>query len=234
LEAAGDFALRMKTAWQEAESALKKAAEDMARFADVHRNEAPDFKVGDKVWLDRSDIKTKRPAKKMDDRRLGPFAILKKVSRSAYVLKLPASLSRLHPVFNVSKLRQFNESTIPGQKTDPPPPIELEDGDKAYEVEEILNSKLFGKTLKYLIKWKGYTAEHNTYEPPSNIDAPRAIAEFHKKHPSAPRKVNFADLDFRPLVNFTDNSVPANFCVLNSMTLAHRAWKSRLEGGVLS
>ena len=48
----------MEEATKEARSALEKAADDMARFYDVHRQAAPVYKVGDKVWLNAQNIST--------------------------------------------------------------------------------------------------------------------------------------------------------------------------------
>ena len=40
---------------------------------------------------------------------------------------------------------------------------------------------------QYLIKWLGYTEEHNTWKPPSNLNnTQEVITLFHQKHPSAP------------------------------------------------
>src|SRR5277367_1787724 len=41
---------------------------------------------------------------KLSHHCLGPFVVVKKVGNGAYRLKLPPSMSRLHPVFNVVKL----------------------------------------------------------------------------------------------------------------------------------
>ena len=50
-----------------------------------------EFEVGSRVWLDGRNLKTYRPGKKLDHKKLGPFTILEKIGRSAYRLKLPKS-----------------------------------------------------------------------------------------------------------------------------------------------
>ena len=47
----------MKEIHKEAGAALSKACDDMTRYADQHRGSAPEYKVGDKVWLSTKDIK---------------------------------------------------------------------------------------------------------------------------------------------------------------------------------
>lgn len=115
----------------------------------------------------------------------------------------------------MSRVRPYNKSEIPGQEPEPAPPVEIE-GELEYEVEEILDSRVYRRQFQYLIKWKGYTAEHNSWEPVSNVgNAKDAISEFHRKHPSAPRRIQlmkqgmplsqeeFAKL-FKPFSNYTD------------------------------
>ena len=65
---------------------------------------SPDFKVGNKVWLLKGNITTKKNEKrKLSDQMIGPFEIVKKISDLAYELKLPTNM-RCHPVFHVSLL----------------------------------------------------------------------------------------------------------------------------------
>jgi hypothetical protein len=86
---------RMKQVKEETEAALKVAAEDMKRCYDA-RHRPEEFKPGDNVWLNAKDLNQiddqttqKRPSKKLDYKRLGPFRIIRKVSELAYELKLP-------------------------------------------------------------------------------------------------------------------------------------------------
>ena len=66
--------------------------------------------------------------------------------------------------------------------------MELEEDDEPeYEVEEVLDSRVRWRHLEYLVKWKGYDAAHNSWEPFANLqNAKRIITRFHKNHPDAP------------------------------------------------
>jgi hypothetical protein len=201
VEAASDFAKRIKSAEEEAKSALKKAAEDMARYYDAHRSEAPEYSIGDLVWLDARDISTDRPTKKLSDKWLGPYKVDKVLSRSAIRLKLPRTM-RVHPVFHVSKLRPFKPDPIVERSARPPPPPVLKGGEtEEYEVERIENSRLFRRKLQYLVKWKGYPPSDNEWLPEANLEnAPDLVQDFHKAHPEAPRRINavhFAQIHFQ-------------------------------------
>ena len=72
-----------------------------------------------------------------------------------------------------------------GQHVIPPEAVEVE-GTPKYEVEEDLNSRLKRGKLEYLVKWSGYTNDHNTWKPKSNLaNSKEMINEFHKSNPSA-------------------------------------------------
>jgi len=68
LETVNEFTERMKSATEEAKSAICKAQEDMTRYYNQKRTLAPVYKPGDRVYLDASDIKTTRPSPKLSHR----------------------------------------------------------------------------------------------------------------------------------------------------------------------
>eukprot|EP00884_Botryococcus_braunii_P003740 jgi/Botrbrau1/13367/Bobra.0194s0001.1 len=42
---------------------------------------------------------------------------------------------------------------------------EIVNGEPQYEVEKILGDRLRGAQLEFLVHWKGYSQEHNSWEP---------------------------------------------------------------------
>jgi len=189
LETVNEFMERMRTAIDEAKSAIRKAQDDMKRYYDRRRTLALVFKPGDKVFLDVSDIRTTCPSQKLSHRRLGPFVIEWQIGPMAYCLRLPHWMKQLHPVFNVVKLTLAPDDLITGQKTKGHPPPIVIDGEPEWKVEEILDSRWHWRRFQYLIKWKGYGREHNSWESASEVSAPELTAEFHRKHPGAPRHI---------------------------------------------
>ena len=197
IESVADFQQRMADSLSEARSALVKAKDDMARYYNQRRTPAPVFKPGDRVFLDASDIRTTRPSQKLSHRNLGPFVVERQVSSSAYRLRLPRSMSRLHPVFNVVKLTLAPTDPIPGRRAKPPPPPELVDGEEEYVVEKILDSRLHRGKLQFKVKWKGYGVEENSWESATDVHADTLVRDFYRAHPGAPRLIasaSFADL----------------------------------------
>ena len=51
----------------------------------------------------------------------------------------------------------------------PRPPPDLIDGEEEYEVEAILGHKKIRGRYRYLIKWRGYSAAENSWEPEENL-----------------------------------------------------------------
>ena len=189
VEAVNEFTDRMKMALEEAKAALNKAKDDMARYYNQKRLPTPTYQLGDKVYLDTSDISTTRPSWKLSHCRLGSYLIERQVSQNAYRLRLPDPMCRLHPVFNVVKLTPAPADPIVGCHPKLPLPPELVEKEEEYLVEEILDSKMFCGRLRFLIKWEGYGAEHNTWEYATDVHAPKRLAEFYRKHPAALRQI---------------------------------------------
>jgi len=122
-----EFTERIRTAIEEAKSAIRKAQDDMKRYYDRRRTPAPVFKPGDKVFLDALDIQTTRPSQELLYRQLGPFIVERRIGPMAYHLKLPHQMKQLHPVFNVVKLTPAPDDPITGRKMeDHPLPIVID------------------------------------------------------------------------------------------------------------
>ena len=120
----------------------------------------------------------KRPTKKLTERYVGPYTIEEVVSSNAVKLRLPSSM-RIHPVVNVSWIVRYKEQ-VKGQKKEEEKPIEVE-GIEEWEVEKILNKKKIRGVEKYLIQWKGFTAEGDTWERRENLkNAEELIKEFER------------------------------------------------------
>jgi hypothetical protein len=144
---------RIAAGVSEAKAALVKAKDEFKRYYDCRRVPAPELKVGDRVWVDASNIKMMRPSPKFLDKRLGPFKVVKVVGNSAYKLELPPRYSQLHPVFPVVKLKLVKPDPFPGcPRHDEPPPILQPDGDERWEVDKILEARVQYGSLWYMVR----------------------------------------------------------------------------------
>lgn len=175
---------------------LVKARERMGRYYDQHRKEAPTHRVGDLVMLDMRNIKTRRPARKFDHKKQGPFTITKVLSRSAIRIELPKRW-KIHDVFHVSLLEPYHQSVVPGQVQPTPDEIlrhagELAEGADAfaddYTPAEVMNCKKFGRTVEYLVRWEDYPNEKDwTWEPWEHlVGCKDLVQDYKRRNPNAP------------------------------------------------
>jgi RNase H-like domain found in reverse transcriptase/Reverse transcriptase (RNA-dependent DNA polymerase)/Integrase zinc binding domain/Chromo (CHRromatin Organisation MOdifier) domain/Zinc knuckle len=134
------------------------------------------FREGDWVLLWAKNIKSKRPTKKLDFKYLGPFQITQVISSQAYRLRLPQQYGRLHDVFHVSLLEDYYKRA--GEE--PPPPQEVE-GEKEWEVEDILDEKDSHGERMYLLRWKGYPPCEDTWEPESHLEGAKELLTAFRK-----------------------------------------------------
>ncbi len=181
----------------ETHEALQKAATNMRRQYDKKKTSSRDYQVGDKVWLDSTNLHLPRPKKKLDDKRVGPFMIESKVGAAAYKLKLPPHW-KIHPRFNEKLLTLYTPLAFPNQEVPPPPPPDLINDEEEFKIEEILDSrprtirggrgKKSYEVIDYFVKWKGWTREHNSWVCDSEMgNAQEVIEEYENRNNSARR-----------------------------------------------
>ncbi|KNE95757.1 hypothetical protein PSTG_10973 [Puccinia striiformis f. sp. tritici PST-78] len=164
---------------------LEAAQEAMKIQFDKGVSPTPKWKIGDEVWLSSKNISTTRPNAKLQHRWLGPFSIKKRISPSVYELILPLTMKGVRPTFHVSVLRRHNPDTITDRQNPDPIPVIVK-GEEEWEVEEILDCRRKGRTLEYLIGWKGFGPEQNLWEPVSNLkNSQELLIKFKEEFPMA-------------------------------------------------
>ena len=164
--------------------ALHTSVNRMKLQADKGRLDV-ECQVGQSVLLStkylrrRMCLGNKAIAPKLMPRYIGPYKVLKRVGSLAYHLNLEGLAC--HPEFHVSLLQEYKSSG----SYQPPMPYVL-DGDIVFDVERILDHRFEKRgraapKLQYLVKWEGYCAEHDRWEPEVNLrDAPEPLALYAK------------------------------------------------------
>ncbi|QRV77124.1 Transposon Tf2-1 polyprotein [Ceratobasidium sp. AG-Ba] len=189
---AADMADSMQEIWDE-------VIASMEFYRSKESDPKREYKVGDKVWLVGWNITTRRPSKKLDNKKLGPFVISEKISSHAYRLELPKTmriqdqtrshdplLQRIHNVFRINLLAPFTEDKD-FHRRQARPPIVKEEGEEEYEVDHVVAWEQRKNGLYYQIRWKGYDPIEDTMERAEKIAGlPQIIEDLLKRHPKAP------------------------------------------------
>jgi len=145
------FVEQMKEIQEEAKVALAKAQEDMRKYADRHRSEAVEYKVGDLVLLSTKDLKwqmIRRQSEKLTECYVGPYKIKKVVSLNVVKLELPNTI-KIHSVVNVSRIRIYSNQVL-GQRAEVPKLVIIE-GEEKWKVETVLNKRKIQGKDRYLV-----------------------------------------------------------------------------------
>jgi hypothetical protein len=156
-----------------------RAQETAKKYYDKRRK-VQSFKEGQEVLLSAKNIRVRKPCKKLTDRFLGPFKVVKRIGENAYQLELPERYGKLHSTFHVSLLEPY----IRREGEEPPGPVDIEE-DK-FLVERILDERSKHGNPEFLIKWLGYPEHESTWEPLENLDELEdEIAEFRMRRTAA-------------------------------------------------
>ena len=171
---------QFKEARVQAQSLMIKAQKSWVKHKDT-----PKYKEGNLVWLEGKNLRTAQPTPKLTARRHGPFKVVQVMSPINYRLELPMQWS-IHPVFHINLLTLYRETITHGANYQHLPP-DLVDNAEEYEVEKILDSRLFGRRwrLQYLVKWKGYPDVDNMWVDKDDVFADDKVQAFKESNPKA-------------------------------------------------
>ena len=183
LPAVEDFVTNLQNEISAARDNILKSKAYNADFQDP-KFQKPNFKVGDQVLLDTTNLNLQLPSRKLVPRFIGPLRILQLRGENSVILEVPPRLQRLDPLQNVQWLKPYKSrpSALGPQTIQPLPAIHV-DGQPEFEVEDIIAHRKVGKTYQYLTRFKGYTAEADEWLPATNLEnAPRVLARYHKRN----------------------------------------------------
>ena len=155
---------------------LQKITKKTTISANKKRSEGPDFKEGEKVYLLRKNIKTKRQTNKLDHTKIGPFTILERKGPVTFKLELPPHM-KIHPVFHKSLLEQCHDQNAKLIL----PELEDEDPNEIKTPEYISDAREFWGKQHYLVHWLETDKGEDTWEPSQTL-TPGLVRQFHQQN----------------------------------------------------
>jgi transposase InsO family protein len=177
---------------------LTWAQEEYTRHANKNRQPHPEYRVGDRVYVDARHFAAERPSRSLGQKYAGPWAIKRVIDNKAYEIDLPDHLikSGLTSIFHPWKLHLAPSNPYPGQATEPQGPIlitegleDTEDSHEEWEVLEVVDcreTKRFGTQYKatFMGDWDDWNSKP-PWQPWTDFKrAEDKILEFHQLHSS--------------------------------------------------
>ncbi|CAJ0964854.1 unnamed protein product [Ranitomeya imitator] len=99
---------------------------------------------------------------------------------------------------------------------EPPAPV-LVEGELEYIVEKILDSRVSRRKLQYLVKWKGYAQEDNSWVFASDVHAPDLVRAFHHLAKNLHKQLVlfYNELDGSPILKNRESRIHIYFMYSN-------------------
>ena len=186
-------------------------------YADQHST-PKHFHVGERIMLSTQNLKRlNQPSKKFRSRFIGPYKIIEKISSQAFKLDLPSNM-KVHPVFHISLLKEFNslspETEIPDNI---PSSNDMIYGDDTFFIQSIVDHKIAphpstyakGPALLFKVKWEGYDSSEDSWEPYVNVKRTDCFEEYYKK--SDKFRLLILSNEYRKLSSSYASRFPKNF-----------------------
>ncbi|KAJ9528398.1 hypothetical protein QJQ45_020321 [Haematococcus lacustris] len=201
---ASAFAENVEKEVHKARQCWREAQQRMKALVDGKRREVT-YKPEQLVMLSTVNMRKRKDevgVRKLKPRYVGPFVVLRMIGLVAVQIQLPHRWTRMHNVFHVSLVKPYLGTQAPNMAA--PPPVQWLDGEPVYEVEKLLHHKVVkvrgrgngkgrkpGKNVKqaleFLVRWVGYSEEHDTWEPQKNlVNCDEALQQYIDEHGPLP------------------------------------------------
>ena len=187
--AADDYLDRLRDIQSLVRSHLQ-VAQDRARQVYDRHHQSFTFAVGDRVRLSTAHLRLQgQTSKKFKDRFIGPLTVTEVISPVVYRLQLPETMSRVHPVFHISKLRPWaDDDEHPDRPVEPvPQPVAqdaLADQPDLFNADSILSASIDTEKgqpmIFFKVRWSAPYDDpsYDTDEPYRNVATSIALQTY--------------------------------------------------------
>ena len=94
-------------------------------------------------------------------------------------LPLLSFCQKIHNTFHASLLSPYHENEIHGRNFPAPPP-DLINNKEHYEIKKIICHKGILTHWQYLVQWKGYSTEEDSWLPKAEFSAAKELLQDYK------------------------------------------------------
>ena len=136
----GDFLKGLQRSWKVSKKWMEMTKEVIKMQFNKKRQKSQGLKKGNNVWLEAKNIHWNLLSKKLDQKRYGSFRITKNIRQGVFQLELLEGWM-VHNVFNENILTWCREPYLEEQHMDSPPPLDIINEEKEYEVKEVQNHR---------------------------------------------------------------------------------------------
>ncbi len=159
---------------------LKKIKQIIEAQINKHKRDVI-YEVNDQVWLVFENIKITRSCKDLKDKQLNLYSITVKVE-IFYRLQLSRSMKHIHSVFNSKYLQSSSNDSLLKQHSELSKLMIIEENEKHWKVDNILNFRRYKERLQYKIKWIKINHDDKWYyvDKEEFNDSKKVLNEFHK------------------------------------------------------
>ncbi len=159
---------------------LKKIKQITEAQMNKHRQNVI-YEVDDQVWLVFENIKIIRSCKDLKDKQLDLYSITVKVE-IFYRLQLFRSMKHIHSMFSSKCLQSSSNDSLLKQHSELSKLMIIEENEKHWKVNNILNFRWYRERLQYKIKWIEINCDDEWYyvNKEKFNDSKKVLNEFHK------------------------------------------------------
>ncbi len=159
---------------------LKKIKQIIEAQINKHKRDVI-YEVNDQVWLVFENIKIIRSCKDLKDKQLNLYSITVKVE-IFYHLQLSRSMKHIHSMFSSKCLQSSSNDSLLKQHSELSRLIIIEENEKHWEVDDILNFRRYRERLQYKVKWIEVNHDNEWYyvDKEKFDDLKKVLNEFHK------------------------------------------------------